>query len=259
MRPDFTPALTPIEKVVGGIVVKRDDLFSLAGVRGGKVRSCWRLAQGAMGLVTACSRFSPQGNIVAQIGRRMHIPTRIHLAFGPATTQMEMAQEAGGDLIRHRPGHNTVIIARARQDAQENHWKEIPFGMRCFEAVEETSLQVDNLPQPHEFKRIVVAVGSGISLAGILLGISQRRHDLIDTPILGIQVGASPLKHLDTFAQFGWRTQVDLRMARQSYHETVQTASLGNIELDPHYEAKCLPFLRPYDLFWLVGIRAVDD
>jgi len=27
------------------------------------------------------------------------------------------------------------------------------------------------------------------------------------------------------------------------------------MELDPIFEAKCLPFLQPGDLFWVVGIR----
>lgn len=46
---------TPIQSI-GGIWLKRDDLFEIAGVRGGKVRTCWRLSQGSVGLVTAGSR-----------------------------------------------------------------------------------------------------------------------------------------------------------------------------------------------------------
>lgn len=65
---DYMPDLTPIEEH-GGFLVKRDDLFRVAGVRGGKVRSCWHLAQGAEGLVTAGSRSSPQVNIVGPTSR----------------------------------------------------------------------------------------------------------------------------------------------------------------------------------------------
>ena len=48
--------LTPIEEH-GGFLVKRDDHFNVKGGSGcgGKVRTCWALAQGAEGLVTAGS------------------------------------------------------------------------------------------------------------------------------------------------------------------------------------------------------------
>jgi hypothetical protein len=31
---------------------------------------------------------------------------------------------------------------------------------------------------------------------------------------------------------------------------------LGELRLDPHYEAKTLPFLQEGDLLWAVGVRA---
>ena len=48
MQSVINPAadLTPIEQH-GPLYVKRDDLFEIAGVRGGKARTCWALAQGA--------------------------------------------------------------------------------------------------------------------------------------------------------------------------------------------------------------------
>ena len=73
--------LTPIE-THGGHLVKRDDLFSIGGVNGGKVRTCWHLAQGAKGLVTAGSRQSPQVNIVAHIAKKLNIPSRVHMPRG---------------------------------------------------------------------------------------------------------------------------------------------------------------------------------
>jgi hypothetical protein len=30
---------------------------------------------------------------------------------------------------------------------------------------------------------------------------------------------------------------------------------LGDVELDPFFEAKCLPFLEPGDLFWIFAKR----
>ena len=54
LRPDNIVDLTPAEKV-GEYWLKRDDQFCVGGVQGGKVRTCWKLAQGAKGLVTAGS------------------------------------------------------------------------------------------------------------------------------------------------------------------------------------------------------------
>ena len=251
----FLPHLTPVEEVEGGLLLKRDDLFTLAGVRGGKVRSCWHLAQGATGLVTAGSRHSPQGVIVARIGQHLKISVRVHIAYGPTTSQMQQAIDAGAELVRHKPGYNNVIIARARKDATDRGWRDIPFGMRCQGAVDQTSLQVDNLPLNNQFKRIVVPVGSGISLAGILQGIVFRRPDLNAIPVLGVQVGADPRRFLKMFAPFGWAKMVTLVPAKQGYHERVYNPQIGALVLDAHYEAKCLPFLRSGDLFWVVGIR----
>ena len=61
-----TTAPTPLQQV-GNFLVKRDDLFEIAGVCGGKARTCWAMSQGAPGLVTAGSRSSPQANIVAHV------------------------------------------------------------------------------------------------------------------------------------------------------------------------------------------------
>lgn len=52
---DFSGPLTPVERC-GDIWLKRDDAFTVAGQYGGKARTCWQLAQGASGLVTAGSR-----------------------------------------------------------------------------------------------------------------------------------------------------------------------------------------------------------
>lgn len=43
-----TTAPTPLQQV-GNFLVKRDDLFEIAGVCGGKARTCWAMGQGASG------------------------------------------------------------------------------------------------------------------------------------------------------------------------------------------------------------------
>lgn len=251
-RPDYQPDLTPIE-CVDGIYVKRDDLYTVAGVSGGKVRSCWHLAQGASGLVTAGSRSSPQVNIVAHIAKRLDIPCRVHTPAGDASPEVADAIAAGATRVTHKPGHNSVIIKRARDDAEESGWTEIPFGMQCDAAVQQTRGQVADIPD--EVTRVVIPVGSGMSLAGVLWGLDDIGSNI---SVLGVVVGADPTKRLDQYAPPDWRARVTLVDASVDYHEEVH-ASVGHVLLDPNYEAKCAEHLMPDDMLWIVGIRRTAD
>ena len=254
--PDFSndslPAMTPIEQR-GDYWVKRDDVFCIGGGRGGKVRTCWTLAQGAEGLVTAGSRSSPQVNIVAQIARRLGIPCHVHVPQGKLTPELRQAQQAGAEVVQHKAGRNNVIIARARDDAAETGWLEIPFGMECQEAVDATASQVKDLPEG--VKRIVVPVGSGMTLAGILTGLVQQG---LDIPVVGVKVGANPTKRLNKWAPKGWSKLVTLVDSGQDYHEQAKQLEWEDIRLDSIYEAKCISFLEAGDLFWIIGIRASE-
>ncbi len=248
LMPVTNGTLTPVEKH-GDVWVKRDDLYTVAGVCGGKARACWDLARYAKGLVTAGSRQSPQVNIVAQIAKHLNIPCRVHTPTGDLSSELLDAKAAGAEVVQHTPGYNTVIIARAREDAAELGWTNIPFGMECAGAVMVTSRQAENIPN---CKRIVVPVGSGMSLAGILWGLAHRH---LEIPVLGIMVGADPTKRLKKYAPEWLRKRVlTLEPSGVDYHTNVD-AKIDDIKLDPVYEAKCVPFIEPGDLFWIVGIR----
>ena len=41
----------------------------------------------------------------------------------------------------------------------------------------------------------------------------------------------------------------------EAFVQPVHQERLGGLALDPYYEAKCVPYLRPGDLFWVVGRR----
>ncbi len=246
--------LTPIQ-THGGFQVKRDDLFEIAGARGGKARTCWVLALGAKGLVTAGSRQSPQVNIVAHIAKRLRIPCRVHVPSGDLTPELIQAEAMGAEIIQHQAGYNNVIIARARADAANHRsqgWVEIPFGMECYEAVRQTAKQVENLPRKG---RVVVPVGSGMSLAGILTGLN---HFGRTNRVLGVMVGMDPSRHkgkISEYAPVFWRHRCSFVHSELDYHQSAPDNLLGNLILDPIYEAKCLPYLKKGDIFWCVGIR----
>lgn len=244
-------ALTPVDQVGDGLWAKRDDLFCVAGARGGKARTAWELAQGASGLVTAGSRHSPQVNIVAHVARKLGVPCRVHTPTGELSAEVLQARDYGAEVLQHKPGYNSVIIARAREDAKSRGWLDVPFGMECQAAIDLTRLQVANIPP--EVKRLVVPVGSGMSLAGILWGLKDKKSDL---PVLGVCVGADPAKRLDKYAPPDWAKRVQLVESKLDYHEQPKETTVGGLGLDPIYEAKCIPMLQHGDCLWVVGIRA---
>lgn len=246
-------AMTPVQ-LVNGIWFKRDDSFTVGSAgNGGKVRTCWGLAQGATGLVTAGSTASPQVNIVAGIAQVLGIPCHIHTPTGKLGPEVEMAVQNGAKLHQHKPGHNSVIIKRAHDDAEAMGYREIPFGMECQDAVDATRKQVANLPSG--IQRIVMPVGSGMSLAGVLWGLKDQ---CLQVPVLGIVVGADPLKRLNKYAPPDWESMVTLVKSEVGYHDESPVQEIHGVKLDPIYEAKCIPYLKTGDLLWVVGRRASD-
>jgi 1-aminocyclopropane-1-carboxylate deaminase/D-cysteine desulfhydrase-like pyridoxal-dependent ACC family enzyme len=249
----MTSDITPVE-FRDGVWFKRDDLFEVVGVSGGKARTCWHLItsqDNPKGVVTAGSRMSPQVVIVGRMAHELGLPCRVHTPTGRLSKAIEGLKELGVEVIQHEHGYNNVIIARARDDAKELGWYNVPFGMECEEAVIQTSTQTINIPE--EAKRLVVPVGSGMSLAGILTGL--QNEDRFHLPVIGIVVGADPTDRLNRFGPDFWTDMsITLLRSEHDYHTPVNCTFKG-VKLDPIYEAKCVPYLEEGDCFWIVGIR----
>ncbi len=251
------PVLTPIERH-GDIWIKRDDLYRsrAGGAVGGKARTCFSIIKDGpkpRGVVTAGSRSSPQVNIVAQICKALNLPCRVHTPEGSPGPEVEAAIAAGAIRISHKAGYNSVIVSRAERDALVQGWRLVPFGMDCQEAVHQTKFQVESIAEMEvKPKRIVVPVGSGMSLAGILAGLEMFK---LQIPVLGIKVGADPTRRLNRYAPL-WKFNPGVKLVQSpaAYHDPTER-SIDGIQLDPIYEAKCVDYLEPGDLFWIVGIR----
>jgi len=244
---------TPIE-VRGNYFFKREDLYSSSGVHGGKVRTAVKLALGAKGLITAGSRASPQVNIVAHIAKELGIPCRVHTPMGELPPELVQARECGAEIIQWTAGYNNVIISRAEKDATEHpDWTYIPFGMECQAAVVMTASQVIDIPEG--VKRIIVPVGSGMTLAGVLWGLRNRN---IDIPVIGIVVGADPTERLLKYAPLGWQQQCTLVVSPLDYAQKPRITTFEGIKLDPVYEAKCIDYMKNGDLLWVVGIHETE-
>lgn len=254
----YADELTPVEEH-GGHLVKRDDKYSAFGAMGGKARSCQYLCETALkdgltGLVTAGSKKSPQIQIVSFIAKHYGVPFHAHCPQGELGQELEVAKENGAEIFQHRAGYNNVIIKRARDDAEAMGFAEIPFGMECWEAVYQTALQVKSLIEPYKegkFSRIIMPVGSGMSLCGVMWGMLYWG---IDVPLVGVQVGGQYEKRLKTYAP---EEGIDFKVVKSTYdyHKYYENNQIGDLKLDPIYEAKCMDFIQDGDLLWVVGVR----
>lgn len=250
--PGAPPSIEALSPVTGseGLWLKRDDLFEIHGARGGKVRACLAYAATRPGaLITASARVSPQSFCVAAVAKALGRACRVHTAWGSETSELERARTLGAQVLAHRPGYSSVIARRAIDDAAREVGALVPFGMACAEAIETTAAQTANLPR--EAERLVMPVGSGVSLAGVLWGLKRNARQL---PILGVVVGANAEKRLDQWAPSDWREHVTLMEPGVAYARAI-SESINGVALDPLYEAKCARFLKAGDCLWIVGCR----
>lgn len=250
--------LTPVQRV-GEYWLKRDDLFEVCGVNGGKARAAYEqikkaVAAGAPGIVTAGARESPQCEIVSCICESMHVPCFLFMPRGRETSILKtISQNTFSQVVVQKVGYNNVITAHAMEYAKANGLFYVPFGMECAENVKTTMLQVQNVP--HGVRRVIVPFGGGMSMACVLNGLTLFRR--YDVRVLGVQVGRRSLKNLEKFYSpfVGCEVDFELVASPLDYHDAPAETSLYGVELDPIYEAKCLPFLKPGDLLWVVGHR----
>lgn len=248
--------LTPVKYYEDmGIWLKRDDMFEICGVRGGKSRSAYQviqqlLAKGYKTMVTAGSRQSPQCEIVSFICEELGIPCKVFMPRGANTSVINhIEKNKNTEIIRVNCGYNNVIIARSREYATDMNCGYVPFGMECAENVEVTSEQVQNIPE--NCKRIVIPVGSGMSFSSVVTGMTKYG---INKSILGVRVGKDPSKIIREYAQGVDFTDYEIVSSPYDYHDSVERF-VGDYQLDPIYEAKCYDFLEKGDCLWVVGRR----
>lgn len=250
--PDFTPGTTPVEEH-DGVLVKREDAWSRGGASGAKARALFTAADGAAGIVTAGARISPQLERAALVAHALGLPARLHTGWGQDTAETALATEAGAVLLRHRPARLSVIRARYRDDAQRltaAGWACMPFGMDHPVYLAQVAEQAARLPRTGVC-RVVVPVGSGMTLAAVVRGLDTADHT---AQVLGIRVGGDPTNVLDRYTP-SWRRRARVIASGQDFATRVVNR-LGTLALDPHYEAKALPHLRAGDVLWTVGLRA---
>ena len=242
--------LTPVEEH-GGYLVKRDDLADERGVKGAKARTlgviCRHIvATGARGLTVHAARNSVTPQTLGAVCSAYDVAASVHTAAaaGPLPPAYADAARRGVRVVEHRPGYMSVLAARARAQAAADGYLSCGLGLDFPPAVAETAKQVANLPRAA--RRLVAAVGSGHMLEGILRGMESIG---LMTPVLGVCVGRVPA----CLANLRTPLSVELVRITDDFHRPARLTALGDLELNPYYEAKCLPYLQEGDILWVVA------
>lgn len=260
------PHPTPLERR-DPVWLKRDDLYREFGAWGAKARVAGAVlrraaADGYRGACVGVSRNSSIPAVVAKAAAAAGLQAMVYFPHSNADwrpgarTEFHAAREAGAILVPVRPGYLSVVQARARAAAQLHGYALLPLGLEGWEGVRQTASSAAALAGhlPAGVRRLVVPVGSGMMLSGILWGL--RKAGLERLPVLGVAVGQPPDQRLDTYAPPGWRRQVALRPSGSDFLRPASRIEHLGVRLDHSYEAKCVPYLEPDDLFWLVALRS---
>ena len=190
---------TPIDEVVikgVTVFVKRDDLFGrapappLGKLRGlrivlrnlyandARLVGCWdtRVSKLGEGLAAACREFPEMRAIVSY-------PTRIGT---PLPGPVSRAAALGATVLPLRGNHVAICFAQAKRVVEAQGGTMLPFGLECPEAVEGVAKEAARVPLDLCRGTIVLCCGSGVTLAGLLIGLKQ-----LPLRLIGISSGRS--------------------------------------------------------------------
>lgn len=229
------------------IYVLRLDKRETYGLYGDKARIAYEMSNGQDGIVTCGSRESIQTVAFAQVCDILNIPCEIHIPKGKDTDSILKLENTNCNIIREKVGYNNVLNAHARDNAKANGYKFIQLGMLCDEAFTLIGQNVDLIiPYLNDIKRIVIPVGSGTTLIGIANELYYRG---IDIPIIGVMCGMDATKNISNNI---YNNNVILTKSNVKYHVEKNVEFYG-INVNPIYEAKCIPYLKDGDLFYIVA------
>lgn len=255
---DFLTTLSPIE-LVDGVYLKRNDKLTIYDVNGGKAQGAYYLIQeakrlGKKGVVSCGSRHSPQCKLVGKISYYEGVDCHLFLPIGPETdTIVEVSKLSNCTLHRLNKGYTSQIIKGARDFSILNDYYLIPFGMKCKENINIIAKQCANIP--NTIKRVVVPIGSGVTFCGVLKGVHDYK---LNCEVIGVQTGAlsedfinqnKPILNSVKYKIYTFEPN----LIPKDRYATMVDASIGDVKLNPIYEAKCREFIQPGDLFWIVA------
>jgi 1-aminocyclopropane-1-carboxylate deaminase/D-cysteine desulfhydrase-like pyridoxal-dependent ACC family enzyme len=252
----------------GGWWVKREDTAAFAGLEypsGSKVRQYAAMANAAPGapMIVGCASYSAMQIYVAAAAKQagvsgiIYVPERTQRT--PAT---EYAMAIGGQINTVRPGHDSVVRKRARERAKQLG-RTVRWDVQG--ALRDAYAQTENLPD--EVKRVVVATGSGLTAAGVLAGLSERKRppEVLAVAVSELADRSKIIEHAQNLLgppPGGRSTTQQLprfTLIRSSlkYGDYLIRELPDGTPLDPYYAAKAFDILQSGDCLWTPGLRPV--
>lgn len=227
----------------------RLDKNDTLGIYGDKARLAYELCKDQEGIVTCGSRESIQTCVFAEICDKLNIPCVIVIPNGKDTDSIKRIKNTNAEIVRAKVGYNTVLNATARKEAENRNYKFIQLGMLCDEAYDLISENAKYIKEcEHEIDKIVCPVGSGTTLIGLVKGL--RKYN-IDIKVVGVMCGMNAVKNIIKGLD-GDMSNIELYNSELDYHEHASNV-ICNIELNPTYEAKCIPYLEKNSLLYIVS------
>ena len=252
--------LTPIEEY-HGILFKRDDLFlpfnDLKQLGGTKVRSMIELndlikksdKENYKGLITYTQVDSPQGLIIAKIAQINKIPSIICIGSNSevnksiqAHKSLKYAKKCGAEIIKVSGlGYNNVLSKKAKDLAKVKNYNLVHFGISMNDypeaIINSVANQVQNIPE--NLDNLIIPCGSGITMGGILVGLSLYNKNIKN--VIGIQIsGYNRIKEInkimDIFkVKYDYKFHID---TTYPYSKNISHHITPHFDLSAKYESK---------------------
>ena len=264
--------ITPVQQV-GGIMLKRDDLFTLFesnGVNGGKLRQCVMLVDkvNPKGVVTYCSIESPQAPITAAVAKSRNIPCVI--VYGGTSRERllhaempVLAMHYGAKvIIGAKTGRHNVLHAVAEKMAKEQGWFLVQYGFNLEEhgdvLLQAVAKQTQNIP---DCENLIAVCGSGITASGILVGLHMNGINVQNIHL--VATGPDRRELIRKLAgRYGAERDIEYHslyhMQGFKYDDQV-VEHIAGITLHPNYEAKAFRWFRNSGIekcvFWITGAK----
>ncbi len=166
------------------------------------------------------------------------------------------AIKLGSEVNEIKPGYLSVIRKAARQKAIDLK-QYVEWDRKA--AIQDTIDQCINIPE--NIKRIIVPTGSGLTAAGILIGVVRHKG-----PIKVVAIGTSPMADKAKILTLAAKMKVQLKIPPDllefigpttPYDTPVIERLPDDTPLDPYYAAKTWKYMEKGDLLWPPGLRPV--
>lgn len=208
------------------IYVKREDLSTnppapaLAKLRGVYKRMLKIKEQGIKTIAVMDTRVSKSGLgcavIANEIGGIEVVNFYPHLVsqIGIPETQQKVL-DVGHKIEPLKGGRTAVLYSQTKKKANENGWYAMPLGLVVEESVDGVISECENLKIIPDI--IVIAVGSGMMLAGVSIALSNKVKKII-----GISAGMSPArqkKRIMDILGIDLPSNVEIIKSEKSYYE----------------------------------------